>query len=138
MIPDAMPKTVRRASMRGNRTFVTAQNMILPRLNITEPQTEYTTRHGCVASRMCRRLQKYTPKPTWEFSNSAFETSRSYGENRLQNNNKQSGQIPQRRNFTTTTTTTICFFLFNWPVFPLLDTSGLSKKKLKKLQGFLQ
>lgn len=85
MMPEAMPNTVRRASTRGSKTFVTAQNIILPRLNSTEPQMEYTTRHGWTANRMCLRLYKYTPKPTCEFSNNAFCASSSYGANTLQN-----------------------------------------------------
>ena len=92
-MPDAMPKTVRSASIRGSNTLMTAQNIMLPKLNNTVPQTEYMTLHGWAANCMCLRLYKYTPKPMCEFNNNAFDTSSSYGVNTLQNNIRQTKQL---------------------------------------------
>jgi len=83
--PEAMPKTVRSASIRGSNILVTAQNIMLPKLNNTVPQTQYMIRQGWAANCMCLRLYKYTPKPMCEFNNNTFDTGSSYGVNTLQN-----------------------------------------------------
>jgi len=88
-----MPKNVRRASIRGSITLVIAQNMMLPRLNSAAPLTEYMTRHGWGTNCMCRRLYRYVPRPAWEVSNKAFDTSRSEPGNTLQRNRQQSKHL---------------------------------------------